>query len=102
MLGAIAGVLGSLMAIEAMREILGGFGDGDEGLVGRLLVVDLKGMRFETLRYGWDEANPLSGLEATPLAGLTRPPLDSAVVKIWLKRRRSRPRPIRHRRTNRR
>ena len=24
-------------------------------------MVDLKSMRFETLRYGWDEANPLSG-----------------------------------------
>ena len=60
-LGAICGVLGSLMALEAVREIVGGFGDGDEGLVGRLLMIDLKAMRFETLRYGWDEANPLSG-----------------------------------------
>jgi adenylyltransferase/sulfurtransferase len=60
-LGAIGGVLGSLMALEAIREIVGGFGDGDEGLVGRLLMIDLKAMRFETLRYGWDETNPLSG-----------------------------------------
>ena len=37
------------------------YGDGDEGLVGRLLMVDLKAMRFETLSYGWDETNPLSG-----------------------------------------
>ncbi len=64
MLGAIGGVLGSLMAIEAMREIVGGFGDGDAGLVGRLLMIDLRSMRFETLRYGWDEANPLSGARA--------------------------------------
>jgi molybdopterin-synthase adenylyltransferase len=63
-LGAIGGVLGSLMAIEAMREIVGGFGDGDAGLVGRLLMIDLRSMRFETLRYGWDEANPLSGARA--------------------------------------
>src|SRR5271165_4845730 len=63
-LGAIGGVLGSLMALEAIREIVGGFGDGDEGLVGRLLMIDLKGMRFETMRYGWDEANPLSGTDA--------------------------------------
>ena len=61
---AIGGVLGSLMALEAIREIVGGFGDSDEGLVGRLLMIDLKGMRFETMRYGWDEANPLSGTEA--------------------------------------
>ena len=63
-LGALAGVLGSLMALEAIREIVGGFGDGDEGLVGRLLVIDTRAMRFETLRYGWDEENPLSGRRA--------------------------------------
>ena len=34
MLGALAGVLGSLMALEAIRAIVGGFGDGDEGLSG--------------------------------------------------------------------
>ena len=64
MLGAMGGVLGSLMALEAIREIVGGFGDGDEGLVGRLLMVDARAMRFEILRYGWDEANPLSGTMA--------------------------------------
>ena len=63
-LGALGGVLGSLMALEAIREIVGGFGDGDEGLVGRLLLIDVRSMRFETLNYGWDEANPLSGTEA--------------------------------------
>jgi adenylyltransferase/sulfurtransferase len=60
-LGALGGVLGSLMALEAIREIVGGFGDGDEGLVGRLLMIDTRAMRFETLRYAWDEENPLSG-----------------------------------------
>ena len=60
-LGALAGVMGSMMALEAIRVIVGGFGDGDEGLVGRLLMVDTKAMRFETIRYGWDETNPLSG-----------------------------------------
>ncbi len=64
-LGALGGVLGSLMAIETIREIVGGFGDGDAGLVGRLLLVDLRAMRFETLRYGWDETNPLSGAPHT-------------------------------------
>jgi adenylyltransferase/sulfurtransferase len=67
-LGALGGVLGSLMALEAIREIVGGFGDGDEGLVGRLLMIDAKAMRFETLRYGWDEANPLSGTHAPATA----------------------------------
>jgi molybdopterin-synthase adenylyltransferase len=70
-LGAIGGVLGSLMAIEAMREIVGGFGDSDAGLVGRLLMIDLRSMRFETLRYGWDEANPLSGTGANVLPART-------------------------------
>jgi molybdopterin/thiamine biosynthesis adenylyltransferase len=56
-LGALVGVLGSMMALEVMREIVG-FG---EGLVGRLLMVDARAMRFETLNYAWDEANPLSG-----------------------------------------
>jgi molybdopterin-synthase adenylyltransferase len=63
-LGALGGVLGSLMALEAIRVIVGGFGDGDEGLVGRLLMIDSRAMRFETLRYGWDPDNPLSGSRA--------------------------------------
>ncbi|MDB5570604.1 MAG: molybdopterin-synthase adenylyltransferase MoeB [Hyphomicrobiales bacterium] len=57
-LGALTGVLGSLMALEVIRAIAG-FG---EGLVGRLLLVDAMSMRFETLDYEWDESNPLSGL----------------------------------------
>ena len=56
-LGALPGVLGSMMALEVIREIVG-FG---EGLVGRLLMVDARAMRFETLNYAWDPANPLSG-----------------------------------------
>ena len=57
MLGALAGVIGSMAALEAIREIVG-FG---EGLVGRLIMLDARAMRFETLRYGWDPANPLTG-----------------------------------------
>jgi molybdopterin-synthase adenylyltransferase len=60
-LGALAGVMGSMMALEVIREIVG-FG---EGLVGRLLMVDARAMRFETLRYAWDPANPLSGEHPT-------------------------------------
>ena len=60
-LGAMAGMLGSMMALEVIREIVG-FG---EGLVGRLVMVDTRSMRFETLRYAWDPANPLSGSQAT-------------------------------------
>ncbi len=56
-LGALTGLVGSLMALEAIRAIVP-FG---EGLVGRLLLVDARSMRFETLRYGWDPDNPLNG-----------------------------------------
>lgn len=56
-LGALTGLVGSLMALEVIREIVG-FG---EGLVGRLLMIDARTLRFETLRYGWDPKNPLTG-----------------------------------------
>ena len=56
-LGALTGMLGAMMALEVIREIVG-FG---EGLVGRLLLVDALSLRFETLTYGWDPANPLNG-----------------------------------------
>jgi molybdopterin-synthase adenylyltransferase len=60
-LGALAGAIGSLLALEIIREIVG-FG---EGLVGRLLMIDARAMRFETLHYQWDPANPLSGEHPT-------------------------------------
>jgi molybdopterin/thiamine biosynthesis adenylyltransferase len=60
-LGALAGVVGSMVALEVIREIVG-FG---ENLVGRLVMLDARAMRFETLRYAWDPANPLTGEEPT-------------------------------------
>src|SRR5688500_4084140 len=60
-LGALPGILGSLIAFEVIREIVK-FG---EGLVGRLLMIDARAMRFETLTYAWDPANPLSGENPT-------------------------------------
>jgi molybdopterin-synthase adenylyltransferase len=60
-LGALPGVVGSLMALEVIREIVG-FG---EGLVGRLVMIDALSLRFETLRYRWDPENPLSGERPT-------------------------------------
>jgi adenylyltransferase/sulfurtransferase len=60
-LGALAGVIGSMAAVEAIREIVG-FG---EGLVGRLIMLDARAMRFETLRYAWDPSNPLTGEKPT-------------------------------------
>lgn len=60
-LGALTGVVGSLMALEVIRELVG-FG---ESLVGRLLMIDARSLRFETLNYAWDPNNPLSGETAT-------------------------------------
>jgi adenylyltransferase/sulfurtransferase len=59
-LGALTGMVGSLMALEVVREIVG-FGTS---MVGRLALFDLASMRFETLSYGWDEDNPLNGMGA--------------------------------------
>ena len=59
-LGALTGIIGSLMALEVVRLIVP-FG---EGLLGRLLLVDVRSMRFETLAYGWDPENPLNGSTA--------------------------------------
>jgi molybdopterin-synthase adenylyltransferase len=65
-LGALPGIVGSMMALEVIREIVG-FG---EGLVGRLLMVDARSMRFETVGYSWDRDNPLSG-DAPSIADLS-------------------------------
>ena len=73
-LGALAGVMGSLMTMEVIREIVG-FG---EGLVGRLLLVDAWAMRFDTVRYGWDERNPLSGRSSERAHEHPNPPSSSA------------------------
>ena len=56
-LGALVGVLGSLQALEAIKAIVG----VGELLVGRLLLFDALDMRFETVAYKWDPANPLNG-----------------------------------------
>ena len=60
-LGALPGILGSMMALEVTREIVG-FG---EGLFGRLAMIDARSMRFETLSYAWDPHNPLTGEQPT-------------------------------------
>lgn len=56
-LGAMAGIAGTIAALEVIRAIVG-FGDS---LVGKLLMIDARSMRFETLNYSWNPANPLSG-----------------------------------------
>lgn len=56
-LGALAGMVGSMMALEVIRAIAG-FG---EPLVGKLLMMDARAMRFETISYDRDPENPLNG-----------------------------------------
>ncbi|MEM7192046.1 MAG: ThiF family adenylyltransferase, partial [Pseudomonadota bacterium] len=58
-LGAVAGVLGCLQAVEVVKELVG----VGEGLVGRLLLYDALQARFSTIGYGWDKKNPLNGEE---------------------------------------
>ena len=60
-LGAIVGVIGTLQATEAIKEITG-FG---ESLAGRLLIYDAKDARFENVTIQWDPNNALSGHNAT-------------------------------------
>jgi molybdopterin-synthase adenylyltransferase len=56
-LGAVAGVIGTLAAVEVVKELLG----LGEGLVGRLLLYDALQARFTTVTYTWNPENPLNG-----------------------------------------
>lgn len=56
-LGAVAGVIGTLMATEVLKEITG----AGESLAGRLLLYDAKDARFDTVNVSWDPQNALSG-----------------------------------------
>jgi adenylyltransferase/sulfurtransferase len=58
-LGALTGVIGSLMALEVLRE-LAGFGNS---LAGRLLLYDALGARMRTVRLAKDPGCPGCGAE---------------------------------------
>jgi molybdopterin/thiamine biosynthesis adenylyltransferase len=60
-LGPVAGVIGTLQATEAIKEILG-IGDS---LAGRLMIYDALASRFDVIEIGWDPANPLTGTAPT-------------------------------------
>ena len=60
-LGAVTGVMGSLQAAEALKEVMG----IGEGLSGRLLVWDALAARIRTVRLAPDPACPLCGPHAT-------------------------------------
>ena len=56
-LGALPGILGSMQAMEVIKEILD-FGDS---LAGRLLMYDALATRFYETRLAWNPGNPLTG-----------------------------------------
>ena len=60
-LGAVVGVIGTIMATEALKELLG----IGEGLSGRLLIYDARSARFDQVKYAWDPGNPLNGRHPT-------------------------------------
>ena len=62
-LGATVGVLGTLMATEVIKEILG----IGQSLSGRLLLYDALEPGFNTFKFGWDPENPLNGRQPTIL-----------------------------------
>ncbi len=59
-LGAIAGVIGTLQATEVLKELIG----IGESMSGRLLIYDALSCRFETVNIRWDPDNILNGREA--------------------------------------
>ena len=60
-LGAVAGVLGTLQATEVLKEIL----SIGESMSGRLLIYDGLSTQFQSVKVGWDPDNPLNGTAPT-------------------------------------
>ena len=56
-LGAVAGVMGTLMAVEILKELIGA---GDT-MAGRMLIYDARATSFTTVKVAWDPDNPLNG-----------------------------------------
>jgi molybdopterin-synthase adenylyltransferase len=60
-LGALPGILGSMQAMEIIKEILG----IGESLAGRLLMYDALSSRFYETKLAWNPDNPLTGRSPT-------------------------------------
>ena len=60
-LGAVVGVIGTLQATEALKELLG----IGTTLAGRLLIYDALSAAFQEVKVGYDPDNPLSGKAPT-------------------------------------
>ncbi len=56
-LGPVAGVLGTLQAVEVIKVIL----EMPETLTGKLLIYEALSARFQTIALKWDPDNPLTG-----------------------------------------
>ncbi len=60
-LGVMTGLVGCLQALEVIKEIVG----IGSSLVGRLLLIDGRDLRTETIEYRWDPENILNGAGAS-------------------------------------
>lgn len=60
-LGAVVGVVGTLQAVEVLKELTG----TGQSLAGHLLIYDAKDARFERVSVEWDPDNALSGRSPT-------------------------------------
>jgi molybdopterin-synthase adenylyltransferase len=60
-LGAVVGVIGTLMATEVLKEILG----IGTSLAGRLMIWDALSAEFQEVKIAWDPNNALSGTAPT-------------------------------------
>ncbi len=56
-LGALVGVVGTMQALEVLKEIL----DIGDSLAGRLMLYDALASRFTTINVKWSAQNPLTG-----------------------------------------
>ena len=59
-LGVLTGLIGCFQATEIIKEIVG----IGSSLVGRLLLIDGRDMRIDTIEYRWNPDNPLTGRRA--------------------------------------
>jgi adenylyltransferase/sulfurtransferase len=60
-LGPVAGVIGTLQAVEIVKVIL----QFSDTLIGKLLIYDARSTRFQTVALKWDPENPLTGRRPT-------------------------------------
>ncbi len=60
-LGPVAGVIGTLQAVEVIKLIL----ELPDTLTGKLLIYDALSARFQTIALRWDPDNPLTGRQPT-------------------------------------